>query len=145
MVFHSSADGDVTADSFTVNIAKLDGTNANGPMFIIPTDPKIIDDMFKDKAEVFYDGDKVYIDSEHQDGDKTYISQNIFDITTGWVIRMSQTTKVDGVEVEKFSAESIGTTISPDDSTTNPSLTPVPLWPSIFFLIIAASFYRRKR
>ena len=92
-------------------------------------------------------GDKVIIDSYREHDSKTYISQNIYDINTGWVIRMSQTTKVDGVEVEKFSAESVGVSTSPADkkTTTTPSLTPVSLWPTIFFLIIAAPIYRRKR
>jgi hypothetical protein len=145
MVFHSSVDGDITADSWTINIVNPNEGSSQGPMFVIPTDTDIIDDMFDGKAEVRYDGDEVIIDSHREDESKTYISQNVYDINTGWVIRMSQITKVDGVEVEKFSAESVGISNSPTNKTTVPSLTPVNLWPTLFFLIIAAPIYRRKR
>ena len=145
MTFHSSVDGDVTGDSWTVNIAQIDEKNSNGPSLLVPTDPVLIDQMYKDIANVSYVGDKVFINSQHDDGSKTYMSEYVYDITTGWVTKITQTTLLDGTLVEKFVAESVGTSTSPNDSETNPSLTPVPLWPTIFFLIIAASFYRRKR
>ncbi len=145
MVFHSSLDGEITADSFTVNIVNANENSSQGPMFVIPTDPKVIDDVFEGIAEVTYDGDKVYIDS-YRTYDSTSISRNyIYDISTGWVIRMFEVTEVDGVEVQRFAAESVGVSTSPDDTTTIPTLTPISLWPTILFLIIAAPIYRRKR
>jgi len=145
MVFHSSVDGDVTGDSWTVNITEVSATSSSGPTLVIPTDPVLINQMYNGMANVSYEGDKVFVNSQHQDGSKTYISEYVYDITTGWVTKITQSTLLDGVEVEIFIAESVGISSSPDDSESTPSLTPVPLWPTIFFLIIAASLYRRKR
>jgi hypothetical protein len=145
MVFHSADDGDITADSWTVNIANPNEGSSQGPMFVIPTDKQIIDEMFDGKAEVTYEDDKVNVDSYQEHESKTYISHYVYDLNTGWVVSLSQTTKIDGVEVERFSAESVSTSTSLEKSTTIPTLTPISLWPTIFFLIIATPLYRRKR
>jgi len=142
MIFHSSLDGDVTSDSWTINIDKVD-EKSDGPMLVIPTDPVMIDQMYKEFANVSIEGDKVFIKIQHDDYSNTYISEYVYNLTTGWVTKMTQIKLVDGIQVEKFVAESVGTLSSNTDSI--PTLTPIPLWPTIFFLIIAASFYRRKR
>ena len=148
MTFHSSVDGDITADSWTLNIAEIVATSSSGPTLLVPTDPALIDKMYDGIADVSYDGDKVIVKREKYSDSKTYISEYVYDLTTGWVTKITQTTQLDGVEVERFVAESVGISTSPDDSNesdTIPTLTPLPLWPSIFFLIIAASLYRKKR
>ena len=73
-----------------------------------------------------------------------------YDLKSGWILKITQSKFVDGNEVEFLVAESIEIISNPpedenEDDQSLPSLTPIPLWPTLLFLLGAASIYRKKR
>lgn len=147
MKIHSSVDGDVTTDSWTQDISKFPKEEDGGPPFIIPTDKNKIADIFENATEITFDSDSVFIKIEHSDTSRNTTEEYEFDLNTGWVLKIKMVTSENGNEVERISAKSIGITTGeysdPDNNDDN--LTPIPLWPSLIFLVLCAALMRKRR
>ena len=150
MTFHSSISGETMSDSWTTDISKLPEGESDGPIFIIPTDEQFIKNLFEGFGNVTITEDRAFVKIVKHEENNTIVEECEYDLKTGWILKITQSEFVDGNEVEFLVAESIEITSNPfeaeeKDSESLPSLTPIPLWPTLLFLLGAALIYRKKR
>ena len=148
MIFHSSITNESVSNSCTTDISKLPNEDSTGHIFIIPTDEQMIKDLFQGHGVVTFNEDKVILTKEKCEGNVTFKEEIIYDLKTGWALKITQYKFINGIEMEKVVAESIeiNSNNSEDKKNDNiPTLTPIPYWPTLLFLIVSGLVYRKKR
>ncbi|MFX0211586.1 MAG: hypothetical protein ACFFDT_36755 [Candidatus Hodarchaeota archaeon] len=140
MTAHSSIDGDVVSDPFSFDLSVQGSSRDGPPAFIVPTDKQMIKDLFEGMATVtFNDGDNTAtVSSSYTDGNMEHESEYIYDLETGWLIRVVQITREEGIELQKILVEAI------EEEDNGGELTPAPILPVIISLIVLAGFVRKR-
>ena len=151
MKIYSSLDGEVISDPWTIDISEFPEEDKNGPVFVIPTEKEMINNLFKDHGNVTFSDDKVFVNIENHENGTIFIEKYVYDQNTGWIIEIDISTLIDGDVVEDIQAESIKiiSNVNPEDRENtgelSNELSPIPLWPSLLVLVIASTIYRKKR
>ncbi|MHA1973177.1 MAG: hypothetical protein ACTSW1_09300 [Candidatus Hodarchaeales archaeon] len=149
MKINSTTDGSIETDPWTMDLSYPQENQNEAPPFIVPTEFEKIKTVFGEKAEVTQSNDEFHVKVSYDKDNNIFIDEYVYDASSGWVLSMKQSIMVDGEPQLMIFVESLGYTESVNESDNNSSptleLTPVPLWPSVLFLLIASLVYRRKR
>lgn len=161
IIFNSAIDGIVDIGTMTINFKEHTYSYESGPIFIVPIDEQMIreifqgdydDDGVKD-ANFTFSTETVVILISSSDGEKDYEDEFTYDLKTGWITKYSHTVEEDDVVIEKLIF--VETTDIQDFSDTqdtkdtkaddNVDLTPIPLFPVMVSLLLAAGIPRKRR
>lgn len=135
---HSSIDGDVETDPLTFDLSYIKPGEDGPPAFILPTDEQMIKDFYKDQVEII--DDTVVVSFSYTEGNMEFEREFVYDLKTGWLIRVKQVAREDGTEVQRIIAEAVDL----EEEENGGELTPTPILPVIISLIVLAGLVRKR-
>ncbi|MHA2248008.1 MAG: hypothetical protein ACXADY_23880 [Candidatus Hodarchaeales archaeon] len=158
ITFNSAMDGNVNIGSMPINLKEHTYSFERGPIFVVPLDEQMIKDIFKgdydddgeEDTDFTFGSNSVVILISSRNEEKDYEDELTYDLETGWLTKFKRTVEEDGDVIEKLIFVE-ATDISPDVSETedtvddNIEVTPIPLFPVICSLLLAAGILRKKR
>jgi len=150
MKINSSIDGNIVTDPWTIDLTFKDENMSGGPPLLVPNDFQAVEKMFGDKGDVTQVNDEFHVKMTHDEENETFVDEFVYDSKTGWVLSISQSVIIDGEPQLILLVNSLGYSTATDvpgedNSSSLPSLTPVPLWPTLIFLVAASLVYRKRR